>query len=175
MTTWYSGFHDALRVTFAPEALQVFHAHQQHRFWQSERGGVLFAASVGTYDGRVVVTHASPPHANDRSSRYSLTLNPTRVQGEISAAYARGLHFVGYWHTHPQRAPRLSDQDAQSMLPIVAGSGIDLARVLIVVVGMGRDSVPLDVCAVDKLSARVERLGAIEETTGPMATKEFAA
>lgn len=173
MPTWYCGFDDTLRVSFNSAALRVFHANQQHRVWYGERGGVLFAATVGAEDGRVEVMNASPPHSRDQSARYSLRLDPKRVQQDIDSAYAQGLHFVGYWHTHPQSVPRLSEQDISTILPVMNSAGLDLARVLMVVVGVGRNEAPIDVCAVTKASSQVERLIMHNVTVGGTAPEEW--
>lgn len=158
MTTWFSGFDGTLRVGLSSKVMNTFLAHQQNRFWQGERGGVLFASSFGTQDGKVEVVEVSLPHAKDKSTRFSLKLDHERTQQEINSAFDRGLHFTGYWHTHPQHAPRLSGQDVASILPAVKIANVDLVRVLMVVVGIGRERAPVDLCAIEKISGNIERL-----------------
>ncbi len=154
-------FDDAtlrLRVGFSTSASQTLALHQQLHFWQNERGGVLLASSVGASDGVVEVVRVTPPHRDDRAGWYWLKLDHARVLNEIQGAFDQGLHFVGYWHTHAQVRPQLSSQDVDAMMPAIRGAGLDLQRLLMVVVGGRRRALALDVCAVDCATGAWERL-----------------
>jgi len=154
-------FKDAtggLRIGFSASASRTLALHQQLHFWQNERGGVLLASSVGASDGLVEVVRVTSPHRNDRSGWYWLKLDHARVLNEIRSAFDQGLHFVGYWHTHPQVRPQLSSQDVAAMMPAIRGADLDLQRLLMVVVGGRRGELALDVCAVDCASGAWERL-----------------
>lgn len=156
-----SRFADAtrrLRVGFSTSASQTLALHQQLHFWQNERGGVLLASSVGASDGVVEVVRVTPPHRHDRAGWYWLKLDHARVLNEIQGAFDLGLHFVGYWHTHPQARPQLSSQDVDAIMPAIRGAGLDLQRLLMVVVGGRRRALALDVCAVDCATGAWERL-----------------
>jgi hypothetical protein len=156
-----SRFEDAtgrLRVGFSTLASQTLALHQQLHFWQNERGGVLVASSVGARDGVVEVVRVTPPHRDDRAGRYWLKLDHARVLKEIQGAFKLGLHFVGYWHTHPQVRPKLSSQDVAAMMPAIQGADLDLQRLLMVVVGGRRGALALDVCAVDCATGAWDRL-----------------
>ena len=47
----FVGCDQTLFVTFSAEVLSTFQEQQQVHFWQRERGGLLFARSVGQTDG----------------------------------------------------------------------------------------------------------------------------
>lgn len=147
-----------LRVGFSQPALETFASHLQVRFWHSERGGVLLASSFGASDGFVEIMRVTPPHQDDRAGRHWLKINHTRVLQEINHAFEGGLHFVGYWHTHPQARPLLSSQDVVALTPALRGFGLDLQRILMVVVGGPRIAPRLDVCAVDCATGAWDRL-----------------
>lgn len=154
----FAGFEGQLTVDFSTATAATFASHQQHRFWQNERGGVLLASSVGATDGYVEVMEATPPHRLDRAGWSWLELNQARVLSNIHDGFARGLHFVGYWHTHPEAHPRLSSQDVAAMMPVIRGADLDLLRVVMVVVGGNRDVVKLDVCVIERATSAITRL-----------------
>lgn len=166
MSAYFCDVKNSLRIGFSASACNVFALHQQLHFWQFERGGVLLASSVGSTDGVVDIVEVTAPHRDDRAGPYSLKLDHARVLREINEGFERGLHFVGYWHTHPQRRPRLSPQDAIAMKPALQGSGLDLSRILMVVVGGRRGAVELDVCAVECATGTMERLARVPPAVG---------
>lgn len=166
MTFWDAP--QRLQVRLSPAAIITLTAHQQLRFWQPERGGVLLASSVGACDGVVEVVRVTPPHRDDRAGRCWLKLNHARVLREIDAAFAEGLHFVGYWHSHPELHPQLSTQDVAALLPTLQTSDLDLQRILMVVIGGRRDLLTADVCVVDRTTGAIERLR--ETTTAEQST-----
>ena len=154
----FAGCDGTLTVTICADALATFQEHQQLHWWRRERGGVLFARSVGHANCNVDVAEATGPSARDRSGRTWLKLDHARCLQEISDRFHSGLHFVGYWHTHAETRPRLSPQDVASIRPLVADPGLDLARVLMVVVGGNRNTVSLDVSVLDRRSGTLIRL-----------------
>jgi integrative and conjugative element protein (TIGR02256 family) len=137
-----------LVVSVTPSVLRLFDGSRQ-RLWQRERGGVLFAESVGT-DGRLEIVDATAPHAGDRSGWNWLTLDHQRCLDEISDRFARGLHFVGYWHTHPERMPRPSARDITALQRNLLGGGIPLQKLIAVIVGTDRTAAGLCVATVSR-------------------------
>ena len=155
---FFAGFDGQLSVAFSSNAASTFAVHQQRHFWQHERGGILLASSVGAADGYVEVSEATPPHRKDRSGRSWLKLDHMRVLQEIREGFGRSLHFVGYWHTHPETHPHLSSQDVAAMVPAVRDADMDLLRILMVVVGGHHNYVRLDVCVVERSTGAITRL-----------------
>lgn len=106
---------------------------KQGRLFSREKGGLLFAAV--TEGPELLITRATPPHAEDQSSYESLRLAPNRCAKEIDDAYADGLHFVGYWHSHPERNPSLSAADMEAFTHNLKSDGVTLGGLLAVIVG----------------------------------------
>lgn len=137
-----------LIVSIAPSVLQIFEGSRQ-RLWQRERGGVLFADSVGT-DGRLGILDATAPNAHDRAGWNWLMLDHQRCLDAISDRFARGLHFVGYWHTHPERIPRPSTRDITVLQRNLLEGGVPLQKLIAVIVGTDRTAAGLCIATVSR-------------------------
>lgn len=106
--------------------------HRQRRRYQREAGGQLFARFDG---GRITVEEATGPRRADRRTRTSYLPDRRAEQAEILERHARGLHYVGDWHTHPEPLPQPSRPDAESIAECVAKSIHQLNGFVLVVVG----------------------------------------
>ena len=137
-----------LTVSIAPPVLRLFESSRQ-RLWQRERGGVLFAESIGT-SGWLEIVDATIPHADDRSGWNWLKLNHQRCLDEISDRYTRGLHFVGYWHTHPELTPKPSARDITVLQRNLHEGGVPLQKLIAVIVGTDRAATGLCVATISK-------------------------
>jgi integrative and conjugative element protein (TIGR02256 family) len=107
-------------------------ACRQVRRSHAEAGGQLFARFD---DVKIVVEEATGPHATDRRTRTSFVPDRAAEQQEIVERHARGLHYVGDWHTHPDSVPEPSPRDLASMAECVAKSTHALNGFLLVIVG----------------------------------------
>lgn len=112
--------------------LGQFSRYRQRRWWQREAGGQLFALFDGT---DILVVEATPPRRSDVRSRFGFRPDRRREQADILERHARGLHFIGDWHTHPEAAPRPSTVDAESMCDLVTRSNHQLNGFIMVIVG----------------------------------------
>ena len=129
--------------------LEKFEAFRQRRWQQREAGGQLFARFV---DRHIVVEEATGPNKGDVRSRYAFRPNRRREQRDILKRYARGLHFVGDWHTHPERLPRISARDHESMRELVSQSKHGLNGFVLVIAGTGDGPAALSVSVFDRTS-----------------------
>lgn len=121
-----------IELIVPPSIASVFDTHRQ-RFFQKERGGLLF---VDLRDPRgLLLASASPPHPADRAGWFELVIDEHRGRAEIEHANAKGLRLIGYWHTHPQNTPELSMADLASFRALAAGNPIDLPLPVAVIVG----------------------------------------
>ena len=111
--------------------------YQQTRFWHRESGGLLFAPAIGSDDGFVRITNVSGPNAEDRRSRYSVILDHDQCITDIENRFEQGLHFVGYWHTHPEKHPSLSGIDRRALTRNLKRGGLDIQRMIAIVIGSG--------------------------------------
>ena len=119
-------------VTFPPEVLNHFAAHRQLHAGDREAGGQLFARFEGS---AIVVEAATGPRATDWRSRFSFRPHRWAERREIKRMHARGLHYVGDWHTHPEALPTPSGTDVRSMAEMFRESRHDLAGFIMVIVG----------------------------------------
>ena len=131
----YRSQNNDLSVSICDRCFEHWAKYQQRRFWQIERGGLLFSTSVGTLDGRVWVVNVSGPNRGDRAGRYWLELDHAKLLRDIEDQFAKGFHFVGYWHTHPEPDPTLSGLDFSAFADNLTSDGIELTRMIAVIVG----------------------------------------
>jgi integrative and conjugative element protein (TIGR02256 family) len=114
------------------QALATFDAHRQRRFLSREAGGQLFAR-VRKNDWDIIT--ATGPRAGDRRGRFSFWPHRASEQGEIFEHHARGLDYVGDWHTHPEDTPNPSTDDLTSIAEVVRRSTHHLPGFLLLIVG----------------------------------------
>lgn len=132
LTFTSSSFADTVLLT--SEALHDLDRYAQTEAKSNEAGGQLFAR----FDpGVVVIRRCSPPHPDDRRSRFGFWPNRKREQREIREFYAQGLHYVGDWHTHPEPHPTPSASDLDSMRSVFMKSKHALVSFLMIIRGTG--------------------------------------
>lgn len=131
---------------------------------QPERGGVLFSSDPCAIDGAVVVAEVSEPHPRDRGGRHWLELNHARCRADIQERFRHGVHFIGYWHTHPERCPRLSRRDLRALASNLTAGGHELDRLLAIVVGFSGRPADLCVAAVMRSSRQLDLLTYVDDT-----------
>lgn len=100
---------------------------------ENERGGQLF---VDVRDERgLYLARATRPHHRDRSGRTWLELDERRCRDELGLAGKAGLHLLGYWHTHPEKIPRISMQDERSFREFTQTNAPTIRYPVCVIVG----------------------------------------
>jgi integrative and conjugative element protein (TIGR02256 family) len=120
------------RLQLCEAAISHLRRYRQSRPWHREAGGQLFATVTAEL---IYIVEATGPRRGDRRSLFGFEPNRATEQSEIKEHYAKGLHFVGDWHSHRQHRPRPSDTDIRSMSEMVRRSEHDLAGFVLVVVG----------------------------------------
>lgn len=115
-----------------PAVLRHFARHRQIGPRAPEVGGQLFASFEKF---RVRVTAATGPRDADRRSRFSFFPDRSRENAEIKERFARGLHYVGDWHTHPEPHPSPSSLDLESMRECFRNSTHSLSHFVMIIVG----------------------------------------
>ena len=119
-------------VYFSPEVVGHFVAHRQQGKIKTEIGGQLFAQFK---NNEVHVVRATGPNATDERGWSWFRPDQKRHNGEIKQLFAAGLHFVGDWHTHPEREPSPSSWDLDSMEDCFKKSRHQLNAFIMVIVG----------------------------------------
>ncbi|MDO9439333.1 MAG: Mov34/MPN/PAD-1 family protein [Beijerinckiaceae bacterium] len=130
----------ALNVSLWPLAIRTFEAHRQIHFWNRETGGQLFGVSK---PGHWIVMEATGPRTDDLRGRFSFWPSREAEQNEIEAYYARGLEYLGDWHTHPERRPIPSSKDIETIQDIVRKSQHHLPGFLLCIIGRAEFSAGL--------------------------------
>ena len=120
-------------LVLSPTVLTHFEAHKQLKCLASEAGGQLFA----TFENWSImnIVDVTGPRPTDKRSMFRYQPDRIAENAEIREQFARGLHFVGDWHTHKQRVPMPSSTDENSIRELVQRSSYDLAGFVLVVVG----------------------------------------
>lgn len=120
-------------LSFMPAVLVHFRHHRQIRWWHKEAGGLLFASLSPS---EVEVVKATGPRPTDRRSRWHYIPDRMAEQEEIDNHYRKGLHFIGFWHTHPEKVPRPSPIDSKSISESILQSTHQLNGFVQVIVGL---------------------------------------
>ena len=119
-------------VIITDAALATMNRFRQIRPRDKEAGGQLFAL----FDGAdTVIVEATPPKSTDYRARREFRPNRWLQQREIRDRHARGSHFVGDWHTHPEPVPRPSTEDIGNMMECFSQSQHDLHVFVMLIIG----------------------------------------
>lgn len=119
-------------LKFTPSVLARFDQHRQIAVDAPEVGGQLFARFVGN---EIEVCRATGPNLLDKKTRHTFQPSIITEKIAITAMYLRGLHYVGEWHTHPELVPTPSYADRRSIEQTFQKSDLQLAGILLVIVG----------------------------------------
>lgn len=122
----------SLHVRIAADAMRAFDGHRQKRFYQREAGGQLFGTVRANH---WVILEATGPRKGDRRSRFGFWPDRASEQREIHSFHARGLEYLGDWHTHPEEQPTPSARDLTSIAAIARESTHNLPGFLLCIVG----------------------------------------
>lgn len=119
-------------VFLTHDVLQHFAKYRQTRLWHREAGGQLFAIIDGE---RWTIVEATGPRRSDRRWRFGFRSSRTMEQAEITDRFAKGLHYVGDWHTHPESIPTPSGEDLGSMAEMIRTSDYQTTGLLMLIIG----------------------------------------
>ncbi len=119
-------------ILIEPSVVRHLMHHRQLLSTHPEVGGQLFGILEKF---RVRITLATGPRADDKRSRFSFFPCRSRENTEIKECFDAGLHYVGDWHTHPQKKPSPSSIDFDSMTDCFRKSKHQLSHFIMVIVG----------------------------------------
>lgn len=138
--------HDGPSIILSDEVLVTMDRFRQINLRDSEVGGQLFARIEGV---DTVIVEATLPSWLDRRAPHLFWPNRWLQQREIRDRYAKGLNFVGDWHTHPEAMPRPSCEDTRNMAECFTASLHDLRAFVMIVVGTASAPEGLHVALID--------------------------
>lgn len=119
-------------VIISDKAIATMIRFRQTGSSQKEAGGQLF----GRFDGsRTIIVEATSPKWLDRRGRAIFRPNRWLQQREIRVRHVRGLHFIGDWHTHPEKTPQPSKEDLRNMAECFERSLHELHAFIMIIVG----------------------------------------
>jgi len=119
------------KLVLQSEAVEYFSRRKQRKF-QFERGGILFAQFE---EGRTVISLAAGPYKNDVKLPFQYRANKESAQKDIEKKFKDGFHYVGEWHTHPQKTPIPSSQDMDAIKCCYNKSEHKLDYFVLIIVG----------------------------------------
>lgn len=99
-----------------------------------EAGGQMFGV---VSEDRVDVLVATGPYRGDERQRFHYRSNPTAAQRAIESEAARGLLYLGEWHTHAETFPSPSPSDRDAIATLHERSKLATSSLLMVIVGKG--------------------------------------
>ena len=115
--------------------MKHFVEHRQQGHIKTEIGGQLFAEFV---KNEVRVVRTTGPNATDKRGWAWFRPDQRKQNIEIKQLFDGGLHFVGDWHTHPEREPSPSSWDLESMEDCFNKSRHQLKAFVMVIVGRAK-------------------------------------
>jgi integrative and conjugative element protein (TIGR02256 family) len=160
----YSIGQSGQRLIFCDAVVERFRKYRQLKWWSREAGGQLFAR-FSMPD--IVVEEATGPRRSDWRTRTSYRPNRLAEQKEIISRHARGLHFIGDWHTHPEPIASPSTDDSLSMSETVSRSRHELNAFVMVIVGQSELPGCLSVSLVPRGQSFSLQLEYLDKTEAP--------
>ena len=121
-------------LVLSDAVVEHFALYQQVRQDQAEAGGQLFAR-ITRYE--IFVEEATGPRPTDRRGRSHYIPDRQAERKEIRERFVFGLHYIGDWHTHPEKVPTPSSVDLYTIGDCSRRSTHKLAGFLLIVVGNG--------------------------------------
>jgi integrative and conjugative element protein (TIGR02256 family) len=91
---------------------------------KSEAGGLLFCRDIAS--NTIVISEITPPSDKDIRKLFFFKHAPNYPNKIIKKKRAEGHHYIGDWHSHPEKSPRPSQQDRRSILKLFNESTHDL-------------------------------------------------
>lgn len=124
-------------VVITQRVCDHFVKYSQKNSKDLEAGGQLFAKITKK---QILIKVATGPRKTDHRTRFSFI--PNRIQEilEIKCNFRQGLHYVGEWHTHPEKIPEPSSADITSLKNCFRESKHELQWFLMIIVGIKSDS-----------------------------------
>jgi len=122
--------------------LTTFTEARQLNASDKETGGLLLAR-VSKEEVRIL--EATKAEKNASISRFLFQPNLKQKRRIVQEAFKDGLHFIGEWHTHPEKDPSPSGLDRYSMTDSFRRSKHELDCFVMIIVGNRKDKLSLSI------------------------------
>lgn len=104
-----------------------------------ETGGILTGRYSNERSGRII--RASDPPPDSIQSPTTFLRGTEKVDEALKESRERyGLYYIGEWHTHPDSAPQLSDQDKKEMQSIANNESYECPHPFLIIIGGNEDT-----------------------------------
>ena len=138
-------------IALDKKALETLFEHRQNKFSQ-EAGGLLFSPLDS--ESIINIMSISTPRKSDYRSQFFFKHDSVSAQKTINKYFKKNLHYIGDWHTHPQKIPQPSPIDLQSINDIFLKSTHELNFMVHMIVGLSEDPRDLYICITDGFKVR---------------------
>lgn len=120
-------------VVLSEIVLTHMYKYAQTAIWNREAGGQLFSSTPE--QAVVTISMATGPHHQDKRTRCSFHPDICKATEDRHEQFAKGLHAVGLWHTHPESWPEPSDCDRTTTQEYLTAFHGEMEGFLQVIVG----------------------------------------
>lgn len=117
-------------VEFTPEVIKKLGQFRQTGDC-AESGGLLFTSDL--FSDPILIEEISTPSFQDKRTRFRFIPHKKKAQEAINEMFEKGFHYVGDWHTHPQKTPKPSWTDIKTIKDVFKKSDHDLKYMLMLV------------------------------------------
>jgi integrative and conjugative element protein (TIGR02256 family) len=115
-----------------PNVVHHLIKNRQRHTWCLEAGGQLFGEIASEI---ITVKCASGPYPKDDRGPRHYRSHLKSAQRELNQQCRMGNHYIGEWHTHAERKPKISRDDLDAMRRIVDHSKLSVNGLLLLIVG----------------------------------------
>lgn len=124
--------HYSQKVVIEAAAIKHVTRYRQLKSWATEAGGQLFGSISPE---QITIALATGPYRGDERSRHRYRSKPDEAQDAIQKCAARGMLYLGEWHTHAEDRPNASSLDDDAMKLLLANSRLNSDTLLLLIVG----------------------------------------
>ena len=125
-----------IEVEFTPETVEKLSQFRQLP-GRNEAGGFLFTTDL--YSIPILVEEISTPSPKDKKFRMRFIPHKQSAQKIIDDMFKRGFHYIGDWHTHPQKTPKPSWTDITTIKDVFIKSNHGLRYIIMLVLSNSED------------------------------------
>lgn len=124
------------RITISKSAKQTIESYVQTN-GKHEAGGVLIGTVYPSVN-EIKIEHVTTPSANDKRGRFFFVRDAATTSRLVADYWEKSegtQHYVGEWHTHPQRTPTPSITDKVTMRRLLKSSALVTQGLVLIILG----------------------------------------